>query len=569
MKNFLFLLAFFPLFCYAEINSETGYDDTILMPTDEQNFAIIKANVAMQMEYAATNISQMIYEIDWAQTSFQSEYDYWLNNQASGDYYRGGKAAASNMMSIWDGYQVGTRTKLSSAVDHLSSAQTLLNRLNFVPGDGSYSNVLEFIATNQFHFANNATNALYTCISNLFTISQLCQDSLPELHQFLETILPDLDEAWANIVDFFDYATDIEDTFIQFFDLAVDRLEKPQADLQVALASAWSESLLHFDDILKGARSNNIYRTQRPLVALRSYLNSDDVQLSNEGWILAESLQAQTWSYWIEVEILNQLKKMQADSSSSNSTDNPLQADLENIKTNLFLIMQHQTICQEPYYQLFNHTVFGNRAALSNPYTVSSGFRQFTNFVTTARSSSSLGSIANARLEYRNAESNWFNRVETQLLLMNGLIPLGDGLDTDRYDDENLDDEKTERRIRYATNSVYELVASVSSLSNSLGRVLTEYRSFLDSFVLPGGQDGIAGGSLLMIPEISIGGISVDFGTVTWDDLSDVVEPVRVCSTVLWYFIFGFLSFKLVLVAVYLFGRLIAHVTLVISTLLS
>lgn len=496
------------------------------------------------------------------------------------DYYNGQRAGASTIYAYVEQMEQQT-IYLDSAHDNVLNAISSIQSLNPIVTNANasvdFTAILSAISNNTTHIdlasslitgtISNHVSAvcvrLDTAVSYLQAILQILRDNDPfpgggsgsgdddiDYSDYLEDIIGILSDTLntvgsisSDLLDFVNWALDVDGEFRKFYSLAISRLQSPDATLFTDLSEMWKQALYNMTNIVYSPDSYSIESQLGNVI-----LGENAVQLSNEGYIQLESLAFNQRQYLCSVEMLNQLRGL-------------------NATNNLAWITNYLDSVQRPYYELFQPL---SRTSRVNRYYSSAGssyYASYTNFLGAARSIHDVSSLSFAKDRwelYVKKCSNWWERVEIQLMTLNGLFPFSGDYDLEDFSDSN-DHENSERRIEYTTNALNSVVSSYSVASNGLNNVLFAMKEFLGSFDFP----QPSGGYFTILPETEAMGMHFDSITLPWSDLSDYTEPINQTFTFIWWTIFALISFRLILLTCFLLGKAISHLVLIISTLMS
>ena len=496
----------------------------------------------------------------------ENTYAWILDRVATGtyqDYYSGMKEGASLILNDFRSANSTVQGNCENVLQGVSDARSNLTRiaLAFNSSSNDYSLIIQKIQEFQDSFDDKIgtvqTNQL-VAISNLHVMVSFLKNVFPPATNELGQAVVDLDgnvhqlcidfaQFWVNADNLLEWMLDEEQAYQQFFSTAVERMKTPDSLCQQSLRDMWI-GLLDNRTRLVSVTNMYLYTIDDQVNEVLQSIDPNSFRLSNEGVIALENLAVNQRNYLCLAELVNR-----GSGSTSNYVD-------------LAWITNYLGNVQKPYYELWDMT-FNRASAPYNPYQ-KDRYQQFTNLIQAAESSSSQVAMQVRFNDYKHQTSNYWERLETYMLNLQGLIPTVASIDSEEeYSvQSNLDEENVRRTIEYSTNSFSSVVQSYGSVSNSLNDVFGNFKQFLRAFEMPDvGWDGV----IRLTPQFELGGITIDpiyLDETHYGAIKDTVRTVFVC---IWYGIFVFLGVRMVLLVMFLLGRTIAHLTLVLSTILS
>lgn len=497
----------------------------------------------------------------------ENTYAWILDRVATGtyqDYYSGMKEGASLILNDFRSANSTVQGNCENVLQGVSDARSNLNRLAlaFSSSSNDYSLIIQKIQEFQDSFDDKIgtvqTNQL-AAISNLQVMVSFLKNVFPPATNELGQAVVDLDgnvhqlcidfaQFWVNADNLLEWMLDEEEAYQQFFSTAVERMKTPDSLCQQSLRDMWI-GLLDNRTRLVSVTNMYLYTIDDQVNEVLQSIDPNSFRLSNEGVIALENLAVNQRNYLCLAELVNR-----GTGSTSNYVD-------------LAWITNYLGTVQQPYYQLWDLT-FNRTSPIYNPYQVDK-YKAFTNFVLTAEANRNPAVLTQVRFNnYKMQTTNYWERLETYMLNLQGLIPLVSSIDSDEQESvsSNLDEENVRRTIEYSTNSFSSVVQSYGSVSNSLNDVFGKFKQFLRAFEMPDvGWDGV----IRLTPQFELGGITIDpiyLDETHYGAIKDTVRTVFIC---IWYGIFVFLGVRMVLLVMFLLGRTIAHLTLVLSTILS
>ena len=496
----------------------------------------------------------------------ENTYAWILDRVATGtyqDYYSGMKEGASLILNDFRSANSTVQGNCENVLQGVSDARSNLTRiaLAFNSSSNDYSLIIQKIQEFQDSFDDKIgtvqTNQL-VAISNLHVMVSFLKNVFPPATNELGQAVVDLDgnvhqlcidfaQFWVNADNLLEWMLDEEQAYQQFFSTAVERMKTPDSLCQQSLRDMWI-GLLDNRTRLVSVTNMYLYTIDDQVNEVLQSIDPNSFRLSNEGVIALENLAVNQRNYLCLAELVNR-----GSGSTSNYVD-------------LAWITNYLGNVQKPYYELWDMT-FNRASAPYNPYQ-KDRYQQFTNLIQAAESSSSQVAMQVRFNDYKHQTSNYWERLETYMLNLQGLIPTVASIDSEEeYSvQSNLDEENVRRTIEYSTNSFSSVVQSYGSVSNSLNDVFGKFKQFLRAFEMPDvGWDGV----IRLTPQFELGGITIDpiyLDETHYGAIKDTVRTVFVC---IWYGIFVFLGVRMVLLVMFLLGRTIAHLTLVLSTILS
>lgn len=562
MKSLLkYLLLLLPLVSFADIPS-TG-DETV----DELLYSL-DGNLSTIQNMTSAYFSQLANDYQYA-VQLNNIYHDNASSDGSSDFDRGAASGAEAILGAFSTAFNNVSSSQSAIVQSTSSARNKVVEIASLWSNMSDEDILRAISNNTFcvssAVSNNTdvlsldiTTNMTACISNIVQISRLLSlvfpDSTNEVNQAVSALGGDVRQLCINFAEFWvtadfliTWMSDDEENFQMFYKNATERIRLPDSVCRTDLADMWNNLIERRRDIL--SVSNGMYSIDAQVENVLHDLDPDNFRLSNEGVIALENLAVNQRSYLCLAELVNRPV-----GTSSNYVD-------------LAWITNYLGKVQSPYYTLWDYTFMYSEAKNYNPFG-DQQFNTFTNFVGSALDGYDYVSVRRKYRNYITASSNYWERLETYLLNLNGLMPHEPFVDGEEEDElnRNLDSEILGRQIRYSTNAIFQAVENLSSVSNNLNAVLLKFKTFCNSFQLPQGSwDGL----IRFTPQIQLGGITVDPIYLDESYFSAIKSAVRKVFECIWYAIFLLLSFRMVLLIIYLLGRTIAHVVLIISTLLA
>lgn len=562
MKRFLkYLLLLLPLVTIADLPS-TG-DETV----DELLYSL-DGNLSTIQNMTSAYFSQLANDYQYA-VQLNNIYHDNASSAGSTDFDRGAAIGAEAVLGAFSTAFNNVSSSQSAIVQSTSSARNKVVEIASLWSSMSDEDILRAISNNTFcvssAVSNNTdvlsldiTTNMTACISNIVQISRLLSLVFPastnEVNHAVSALGGDVRQLCINFAEFWvtadfliTWMSDDEENFQMFYKNATERIRLPDSVCRTDLADMWNNLIERRRDIL--SVSNGMYSIDAQVENVLHDLDPDNFRLSNEGVIALENLAVNQRSYLCLAELVNR-----PTGTSSNYVD-------------LGWITNYLGKIQSPYFQLFSESLITGRNSKFNPYQ-SEPFNAFTNLYAFSQEGHPNVQVSQRFISYRDRSTNFFERIETYLLALNGMIgasSLADGEEEDELN-RNLDSEILGRQIRYSTNAIFQAVENLSSVSNNLNAVLLKFQTFCNSFQLPQGSwDGM----IRFTPQIQLGGITVDPIYLDESYFSAIKSAVRKVFECIWYAIFLLLSFRMVLLIVYLLGRTIAHVVLIISTLLA
>lgn len=497
----------------------------------------------------------------------ENTYAWILDRVATGtqqDYYSGMKEGASLILNDFRSANFTVQGNCENVLQGVSDARSNLNRLAlaFNSSSNDYSLIIQKIQEFQDSFEDKIgtvqTNQL-AAISNLQVMVSFLKNVFPPATNVLGQAVVDLDgnvhqlcidfaQFWVNADNLLEWMLDEEEAYQQFFSTAVERMKTPDSLCQQSLRDMWID-LLDNRTRLVSVTNMYLYTIDDQVNDVLQSIDPNSFRLSNEGVIALENLAVNQRNYLCLAELVNR-----GSGPTSNYVD-------------LAWITNYLGTVQKPYYDLWDMT-FSRSNPIYNPYNTDR-LKAFTNFMYTAEHSPNLSTATQLRFgTFKSTSSNYWERLETYMLNLQGLIPTVSSIDSDNEESvsSNLDEENVRRTIEYSTNSFSTVVQSYGSVSNSLNDVFGKFKQFLRAFEMPDvGWDGV----IRLTPQFELGGITIDpiyLDETHYGAIKDTVRTVFIC---IWYGIFVFLGVRMVLLVMFLLGRTIAHLTLVLSTILS
>lgn len=496
----------------------------------------------------------------------ENTYAWILDRVATGtlqDYYSGMKEGASLILNDFRSANSTVQGNCENVLQGVSDARSNLNRLAlaFNSSSNDYSLIIQKIQEFQDSFDDKIgtvqTNQL-AAISNLQVMVSFLKNVFPPATNELGQAVVDLDgnvhqlcidfaQFWVNADNLLEWMLDEEQAYQQFFSTAVERMKTPDSLCQQSLRDMWI-GLLDNRTRLASVTNMYLYTIDDQVNEVLQSIDPNSFRLSNEGVIALENLAVNQRNYLCLAELVNR-----GSGSTSNYVD-------------LAWITNYLGTIQQPYYQLWNYS-FSTVGSAYGPFEDTKLMR-FTNYIHAVDTESSYAELRRQYGRYRQVTSNYWERLETYMLNLQGLIPTVASIDSDDEESvsSNLDEENVRRTIEYSTNSFTTVVQSYGSVSNSLNDVFGKFKQFLRAFEMPDvGWDGV----IRLTPQFELGGITIDpiyLDETHYGAIKDTVRTVFIC---IWYGIFVFLGVRMVLLVMFLLGRTIAHLTLVLSTILS
>lgn len=223
----------------------------------------------------------------------------------------------------------------------------------------------------------------------------------------------------------------------------------------------------------------------------------------------------------------------------------------------LSFISNYLDTVQRQYYTLFN------LQSLFNPdpnFFLSSNYTKVTNDLSVLFDRSKSPSLKrNAYVDFRRSVSNWFSRVELYFLASLGAFdnPQSTGL-------EDLSEESSVSDVLGSMTNSLDL-SQLSSYSNTVGDLISRFKSTVQLLAFAKSNEDVG---FTVMPSFTFGGIEFQSVIVPYSSVQPIADFVRSAFRVVWYSIFLFCGFVLLSRTVRMFIQTVAHVVLVVKTLL-
>lgn len=520
-----------------------------------QQFNDLKEDIINELSAVSQSYSQIVYDMNMTYELGLSQYQSILETAArypNSEIYQGMSAGAEQMMVYFTDFQ-SIRNDLQSNIMSVGNAINMVNQLT-APSNSvvDLSPVIAAIHSNTYYVVSSVNSGVHditnsvalnishtlsradVAISNLQVIVEILQNAdlsgggssggstdvstieglLDDIIDYLSSLLDSVNVISSDvgsIASFVQWCLDPDNPFQKYLNLAHSRLDSPDVSLSADLALIWQYCLEEISNIVYRADGYSLQSHIYPVVS------DSSVHLSNEGLIGLQNLAMNQRQYLCSVAMLNELKGL-------NSTNN------------LAWITNYLGQVQSRYYSLFNFLP----PKSGNYYSSNSGFTSYTNFLRVA--SSGANPVWQFQ-SYSNQQSNWFARVEMQLMTLNGLFPLRhEGLD--EFEDATSDEENNDRWVRYSTNNLVAVAESFAGVSNTVRAVLSEYTDLIQN-IWPDNLESLS--EITIMPSIDFGGIQMNHIHLAYSDIEPVGDAIRlVCQCLYWFFgvMFAFSAFR-------------------------
>lgn len=225
--------------------------------------------------------------------------------------------------------------------------------------------------------------------------------------------------------------------------------------------------------------------------------------------------------------------------------------------TELQFISNYLDTVQRRYFALFNNTALN--AAVDkdkDPFKDVLYFKIYTNFWN--RTYSKWADYQPFRT-YRSNFTNWFDRIEFALYSIAGLFHSPQISELDALTEST----SVDSMIGSFTNSLD--LADLSSYSNTVGHLIDRFTDTVNHLSFEKSDEDVG---FTIMPSFTFGGISFNEIILPYQTIAPITDFVRSAFRVVWYAIFLFLGFILISRVIRLFIQTVAHVILVVKTLL-
>lgn len=363
------------------------------------------------------------------------------------------------------------------------------------------------------------------CETWLQQILQVLNNTYTHVYR-VRLVLDSWSESFLNYLGFYN---SLQDTISEYYNLLNRRYKDFDHRLPDALSAMFSETLSKLNLVTDRFRLDQ-HNQAASIHTLLDNIGSGDQQfeLSNEGLISLYSAATLDRSYLTQVAMLEALTNMTF--ATSNYVD-------------LTWLEDYLLQVQKPYY--LNYMDEFMRGNFINPYgpfntthpptSNLSPYQANTNFF------SHIGTQAE-RLYYYNfraSQTNWFDRIETLLLALNGAFNYDD---TGKLTDSDKDE--FEQDLEDSTNQLSQIDYHLATLSNRLSEVLAKYSECVEAFtaeIKPGSEIEVFEGGTFLGFEIPRMSLSLS-GSGT---LMMMAEPCRSLFSFVWLALLSISSFWL------------------------
>lgn len=345
------------------------------------------------------------------------------------------------------------------------------------------------------------------------------------------------------------WMNDSGDTFRSFYSNAVERIEHLDQNVEMDLSRMWQDTLYHMSNLVR--RTYDEWGHGEIDYTLYDQISNVtvgvDFRLSNEGYIQLQNLAMNQRQYLCTVEALEMMRGM-----------------TNNANADLVWITNYLNKVQQPYYAMYNNIArFAgwNNVNYFNP-------PHYDNITNVFDTSLPLSSMPSRFIKFTRDETNWFSRIELYLMNLNGMFGSYSlsGEDEDELN-RNLDRENIERNLEYGTNTVLHLVEEYANVSNFFSQVSASFQSLLASWDI--GDDSGGTGAITIMPSFQLGGIQFEHIDVSTLDFAEIGEATRLIFTAIWWLIFGLIGFRFMVITVFLLGKTIARICMLVSVFLN
>lgn len=225
----------------------------------------------------------------------------------------------------------------------------------------------------------------------------------------------------------------------------------------------------------------------------------------------------------------------------------------------LQFISNYLDTVQRKFYALFDKITLPG-AANVDPFHSLTIYRTVTNSWTRMLDPNrSYDAKSSAFMAFHKQETNWFSRIEWYLLGIAGAydMPAETGLEDLTQDTAAAD------YFSSLTNSLD--LSQLSSYSNTVSDLIERFKYTVQLLVFNKSSEDIG---ITIIPSFSFGGIVFETVILPYSSFQPIIDFVRSAFRVVWYSIFLFFGFVLLSRVVRLFVQTVAHVIIIVKTLL-
>lgn len=347
------------------------------------------------------------------------------------------------------------------------------------------------------------------------------------------------------------------------------RLTVPDDDYKSDLAFLFSQlnqAIAQGNDLLENSTSANI--NQSTFNKTVDYMSNADLALAYLYTTEYQNMIINRRSSRRLDDILSVISNLIINVTNNSSNSNCCSVDLAFISNYLYNI-------QRSYYELFNTRNTVNLTG-QNPFNPLSVARVATNFwywlkadgSSFNQSPSSSGRLlmsqrSSAWLEYKQRYTNWFDRIEF------ALYGLAGGFDTGFADQSPFNASSISNNVNQylsATNFVSGITAVFQNVTNSVDTLAAAFKDFTDSFHFT--SQGEFSQTFVVCPSFQFG--NLEFSGITFDmyEISDICSIIRSSCRLIWTSLFSFLGLFLGIRFFTELGKAIAHIFVMLKTLL-
>lgn len=535
MSRLAFIIAFLPLLC----NAATTCNDCLQLYGTVYVHAV---SISNHLQTASTNARYVQYRLDTINGDMDSIINYATSN---GGHYD----------SSITGLASGVKNTVTAAQADLSTARANI--------DSAYDEVN--LQLNSLYDYNCSCGSITNDITVVVTNACGCSPYLIRIAECLERIENGTVDYIASI--YLSVLDVIDPTILEI----KRRLTVPDDDYKSDLNGLFTQlqtAISNTSDLLLDNTSANI--NSATFSKSIDYMSNSDLALAYLYTTEYQNMLINRRSSRRLDDILSVISNININVTNKSDTSNQWSADLAFISNYLYNI-------QRSYYEMFNSRNTANTTS-QNPFSPISVGAISTNFwfwlqadgSFLGQSPSTSGRLlmtqrASAWTAYKQRYTNWWDRIEF------ALYGLAGGFNTGFVPDSNFNASSISNNVNNylsSTNFVSGITAVFNDVTNSVDTLSSAFSDFANCFHFS--SSGDFNYTLQICPAITDFFGSFQFGGIEFDftSISDVCDVIRSSCRFFWTCLFTILGFTLFVRFFAELGKAIAHIFVLLKTLL-
>lgn len=534
MSRILFILSSLPFFCLA---ASTCNDCAQLYGTVYAHAVSISNHLAT----AATNARYVSYRLDTINQEMDSIINYATQNDGHYDSSISGLASGvKNTVTAAQADLSTARANIASAYDEVKLQLNSLYDFNCTCGSAMITNDVTVVVTN----ACECPPYLLRIAMDLERIENGTVDFIQSITWSLwDVIEPNIQEIKRRLtVPDDDYKSDLNSLFTQ---------------LQTAIS--------HSSDLLLDNTAANI--NSSTFAKSIDYMSNSDLALAYLYTTEYQDMLINRRSSRRLDDILSVISNININVTNNSNNSSQWSVDLAFISNYLYNI-------QRSYYELFNTRATVNLTG-QNPFNPASSYRPVTNFwywlqadlssVDNQSASALMANRGQAYASYKQRFTNWWDRIEF------ALYGLAGGFDVGLVESSEFNSSIMSNNVNQyisSTNFLREITSVFNDVTNSVDTLSSAFSDFANCFHFNSSDDFAY--TLQICPAITDFFGSFQFGGIQFDfaSISDVCDIIRSSCRFIWTCLFSILGFSLFVRFFAELGKSIAHIFVLLKTLL-